>query len=301
MRMACPRLRLLSHLQWLVATLATAVGGLMAAEGPVSSGSSPEKPLTNSLGMIFVSLPGTPVRFSIWETRVRDFRSFVQASGHEAIGKMYSIGPDGWKLRGKSWRDPGFLQTGDHPVCGVSYQDAVRFAEWLTAKERRAGNIGESARFRLPTDAEWSAAVGDSRYPWGKEWPPPPRAGNYGDADSDLNPKIQDYRDGFSRTAPVGSFAPNRFGLYDLGGNVWEWCDTHYRKEMNSAEARERFPGLDEDGGGDRFRVLRGGSWDRVTPLFLESGCRNNDSPDGRGDFLGFRCVLDPGSPPASP
>ncbi len=253
-----------------------------------------EKPLVNTLGMSFVPVTGTGVLFGIWETRVRDFRAFTEATGHDATGKMYSIGSDGWKMRGATWLSPGFPQSPDHPVCGVSYEDAVRFCEWLTRKEQASGALGSRSRYRLPTDAEWSAAVGDTQYPWGMDWPPPHRAGNYGDSESDLNPKIQGYRDGFSRTAPVGSFAPNRFGLFDLGGNVWEWCGTYYRKEMNSAATRERFPGFDEDGGGEKFRVLRGASWDRVTPLFLESACRNNDSPDGRGDFIGFRCVLDP-------
>ena len=262
---------------------------------------SREKPWVNSLGMKFVPVPGTPVLFSVWETRVRDFRSFVDATGYDATGKMYSIGPDGWKLRGKTWKLPGFVQSGEHPVCGVSFNDANRFCEWLTARERTAGSLGPQDRFRLPTDAEWSAAVGDTLYPWGKDWPPPHRAGNYGDSESDLNPKIQGYRDGFSRTAPVGMFAPNRFGLHDLGGNVWEWCDTYYRKDMNTTRAREQFPGFEEDGGGNKYRVLRGASWDRVTPLFLESGCRNNDVPEGRGDFLGFRCVLEPGAPGAIP
>ena len=262
---------------------------------------SRDKPLVNSLGMTFVPISNSPALFSIWETRVRDFRAFVEATGYDATGKMYSIGPDGWKMRGMTWRNPGFPQGTDHPVCGVSYLDAVRFCDWLTQKERTAGRLGARDRFRLPTDAEWSLAVGDTLYPWGPDWPPPHRAGNYGDTESDLNPKIPGYRDGFSRTSPVGSFTPNRFGIYDLGGNVWEWCDTYYRKEMNSPAARERFPGFDEDGGGGKFRVLRGGSWDRVTPLFLESTCRNNDSPEGRGDFLGFRCVLEPGaSSPAS-
>jgi len=268
-----------------------------AAGRPVIPGDySRAKPFTNSLGMQWVPVLGTGLLFSVWETRVRDFRAFVEATGHDATGKMYSIGPDGWKLRGRTWKDPGFPQSPGHPVCGVSFHDAKRFCEWLTGRERAAGLIGAGDRFRLPTDAEWSAAVGDTLYPWGPEWPPPHMAGNYGDADSDLNPKIAGYRDGYSRTSPVGVFTPNRHGLYDLGGNVWEWCDTYYQKGMNTPVARQRFPGLEEDGGGTQYRVLRGGSWDRVTPIFLESACRNNDSPDGRGDFLGFRCVLEPGT-----
>ncbi|MBX3733456.1 MAG: SUMF1/EgtB/PvdO family nonheme iron enzyme [Verrucomicrobiae bacterium] len=255
---------------------------------------SRDHPFTNTLGMRFVPVPGVAVLFSVWETRVRDFRAFVDATGYDATGKMYAIGPEGWRIRDRTWMEPGFPQTANHPVCGVSFVDATRFCEWLTARERAAGSVGPNDRFRLPTDAEWSAAVGETRYPWGDDWPPPPMAGNYGDAESDLSPKILTYRDGYSRTAPVGVFSANRHGIHDLGGNVWEWCDTFYRREMNSTETLQQFPGLEEDGGGTRYRVLRGGSWDRVTPAFLESACRNNDEPDGRGDFLGFRVVFEP-------
>ncbi|MCW5557391.1 MAG: SUMF1/EgtB/PvdO family nonheme iron enzyme, partial [Verrucomicrobiae bacterium] len=170
--------------RWLSFGVAWILMGLMAfpAEPPpqeaghavVPGDYSRSQPFTNSLGMQFVPVPGTGVLFSVWETRVRDFRAFVEATGHDATGKMYSIGPDGWKLRGRTWKDPGFHQSPSHPVCGVSFGDATRFCEWLTGKERTAGVIGAGSRFRLPTDAEWSAAVGGTLYPWGNEWPPPP-------------------------------------------------------------------------------------------------------------------------------
>ncbi len=97
---------------------------------------------------------GTNVLFSIWETRMQDFEAFVNATGHNA---------------GKGWRDSeaaakdyaaGFSQTPLHPVVNVSWNDAVAFCRWLTEKERAAGKLSAGQEFRLPTDAEWSLAVG---------------------------------------------------------------------------------------------------------------------------------------------
>ena len=103
--------------------------------------------------------------------------------------------------------------------------------------------------YRLPTDAEWSAGVGlqgeegtnpkekSSKiklYPWGKEWPPPKGAGNYAGEEAKTGDwpavwqVIEGYNDGYPRTSPVGSFAANANGLYDMGGNVWQWCEDWY-------------------------------------------------------------------------
>lgn len=119
-----------------------------------------EHPYENNLGMKFVPVQGTNVLFSIWETRVKDFEAFVEATGHNATGGMYSLEKGGWKQAGKTWKDPGFEQTGEHAVCGVSWEDATAFCEWLTKEERKAGRIAAEQSYRLPSDVEWSAAVG---------------------------------------------------------------------------------------------------------------------------------------------
>lgn len=246
-----------------------------------------ESPFVNSLGMKFVPVPGTQVLFCIWETRVRDFETFVQATGHDAGEGMYSLRSDGWKQRGDWWRSPGFGQTGDHAVCGVSWEDAQEFCRWLSKKEGRT--------YRLPTDLEWSRAVGlpvergstpserdtgiRDVYPWGSGFPPGSGAGNYAGAEAaDGNwpadwGVIKGYRDAYARTAPVGSFRANAFGLYDLGGNVWEWCEDLYSPDGS-------------------YRVLRGGGWDSHGAGILLSSFRPYGSPDFRCARRGFRLVV---------
>jgi formylglycine-generating enzyme required for sulfatase activity len=120
---------------------------------------------TNSLGMVFVPVPETDVKFSIWETRVQDFAAFVDASGYQAGRTMYGHRRDGWKERNSDWRKPGFVQAADHPVVGVNWDDAQAFCRWLTAKEQSDGKLDHNRQYRLPTDAEWSQAVGTDKFP----------------------------------------------------------------------------------------------------------------------------------------
>ena len=160
-----------------------------------------ERPWVNSLGMRFVPVTGTQVLFSVWDTRVQDFEMFVNSTGYDATGGMYSIGKEGWKQqRDATWKEPGFSQGATHPVVGVSWNDAQEFCKWLTKRERSAGDLPEDREYRLPNDEEWSAAVGLKNevgstpaeksgkiklYPWDiprkrdKSWPPPAGAGNY--------------------------------------------------------------------------------------------------------------------------
>jgi TIR domain/Sulfatase-modifying factor enzyme 1 len=100
-----------------------------------------ERPWVNSLGMKFVPVAGTQVFFSVWDTRVQDFEAFVGETDYDATGGMYSLGKDGWKRRGATWREPGFSQEPTHPVVGVSWNDAKKFCEWLTGREQGSGML----------------------------------------------------------------------------------------------------------------------------------------------------------------
>jgi hypothetical protein len=239
---------------------------------PKTEAKIPTNAFVNTLGMPFVPVPGTDVQFCIWETRVKDYAVYAAANA----------GVD------ESWKKPfrSFKQEDTHPVVNVNWNDAQAFCEWLTKKEMAEGKIKAGQKYRLPTDAKWSVAVGleqekgntpgaKSRgikdvYPWGKKWPPPKGVGNYG----------QNFNvDKFDYTAPVGSFSANQFGLHDMGGNVWEWCEDKYSPTRT-------------------YRVLRGASWVfiRFPDYLLSSYRRGFSTPGGRGNLFGFRCVLVGGS-----
>ncbi|MDI1337965.1 MAG: protein kinase [Lacunisphaera sp.] len=235
----------------------------------------PGQPWENTLGQKFVPVPGTGVLFCIWEARVQDFEVFVKETGHDATQGMYSLRRGNWAQQGDSWKSPGFSQGPTHPVVGMNEADAKAFCAWLTQKERREGRLAADQEYRLPTDAEWDAAVGPDEFPWGRDWPPPRGAGNYAGSearDADWNSgwaTIDGYNDGFARTAPVGSFTANRYGIYDLGGNVWERV-------------------------GDRSSGLRGASFIYIVRVNLASSYRG--TRDFRSNYVGFRVVCAVGS-----
>jgi formylglycine-generating enzyme required for sulfatase activity len=253
-----------------------------------------EQPWQNSLSMRFVPVTGTQVLFGIWDTRVQDFRVFVEKTGYNAIGGMKSLGKNGWTLKGLTWRNPGFEQSSTDPVVGVSWDDAKAFCEWLTAHEHGSGILSEATHYRLPTDQEWSVAAGldfepgktpkerkcrIELYPWGNEWPPPIGAGNYAGEESRIGnepsnwPVIKGYNDRYPRTSPVGCFPANRYGLYDMGGNVWQWCEDWY-------DSASKNP------------VIRGAAWNLSKPTHLLTSYRARYTRRERGASIGFRCVI---------
>jgi formylglycine-generating enzyme required for sulfatase activity len=235
---------------------------------------------------------------------VKDFRRYADATNYRQTGgiKVMKVktSKDGsrslaWEVdENASWEQPGFAQTGDHPVVGVSWNEAREFCAWLSKEEGRT--------YRLPTDEEWSAAVGSGKYPWGGVWPPPKGAGNYADktfiaslpGKGWTNGELGNYDDDYARTSSVGTYSANRLGLYDMGGNVWQWCEDEYRASMNSAEALKKHPILKNEKASDgtAFRVLRGGSWNGGVEIYLRSTCRDNIPPASRIDINGFRCVV---------
>jgi formylglycine-generating enzyme required for sulfatase activity len=222
-----------------------------------------------------------------------------------------------WKwTAGASWKQPegpGSTIEGKQslPVVQVSYEDALAYARW-------AGK-------RLPTEAEWEYAarggIEGKPLPWGDAPDPPADAGPVWRANiwqgvfpvhnsaADKDAAGRAGGDGFVGAAPVGSFPANGFGLFDMAGNVWEWCADWYRADTYAGDAaagvadnpRGPASGFDPDEPNNPKRVIRGGSF-----LCSESYCtgyrvsaRMKTSPDTSLMHLGFRCASD-ASPPAT-
>jgi serine/threonine-protein kinase len=168
-----------------------------------------------------------------------------------------------------AWRKPGIEQSDRDPVVRVSWADAQLYVHWLSLKS------GRSYRLLRAAEWEWAARAGaETAYPWGDE---PPR----GNADCDGCGSGFDGR----RTAPAASFAANRFGLYDMAGNVWQWvedCWTPNYSNAPSDAAQLPGPAVCTD------RELRGGAWDS-RPQALRSGGRLQRPATNRSNDAGFR------------
>ncbi len=189
--------------------------------------------------------------------------------------------------RNRSWQNPAFQQSDRHPVVCVSYEDAQRYVQWLSRK------TGKS--YRLPTEAEWeySARAGTTtaRF-WGDGRDQACNFANVPDLtgaaalnwDKSVKDQVFQCRDGYAYTAPVGSFRPNAFGLYDMLGNVWQWIEDCYHNS---------YGGAPDDasawvGGECKSHVLRGGSW-YLDPWILRSARRGGGAADVRIVTDGFR------------
>ena len=149
-----------------------------------------------------------------------------------------------------SWRNLGFAQTDDHPVVCVSWNDAQAYVAWLSKQTGK--------HYRLPSEAEWEYAAragSTTTYPWG-DTASHDRA-NYG-AD-DCCSSLASGKDRWLYTSPVGSFAPNAFGLYDMIGDAWQWVQDCYADSYAGAPV----DGAAVEQPDCRFRVLRGGTWGR--------------------------------------
>ncbi|MGA2258349.1 MAG: formylglycine-generating enzyme family protein [Thermoguttaceae bacterium] len=221
------------------------------------------------------------------------FRQFVANTGYKTeTEEGEQPGAWGWNPDRKkfdwnekySWRNAGFEQTDEHPVVGVSWNDAMAFCKWLSRKEGKT--------YRLPTEAEWEYACRagtTTRYYNGDDPETLAKIANV--ADGTFKGKFPDRKyypikasDGYVFTSPVGSFEPNAFGLYDMHGNVWQWCADWYDEKYYSKSPGDDPIGPDSGDG----RVDRGGSWfDRSCNT--GSAGRDRFTPGSRSGNVGFR------------
>jgi formylglycine-generating enzyme required for sulfatase activity len=309
--------------------------------------------IINSLGMMLVPLapgqfqmgspdsgdpaangdekPQHPVRITkpffigMHQVKVVDFRQFVAATGYRTEGETSGKGSFGLDLTtGKvgpkpeyTWFNPSIPQTDEHPVVCVSWNDAVEFCNWLSAKEGR--------KYRLPTEAEWEYACRagtTTRYCNGDDEDGVKDVGNVADASlqerwvwltndppyqygTHLPTWAKPWDDGWPFTAAVGSFQPNPWGLCDMHGNVGEWCQDWYDPNYYQYSPAEDPTGpaqgplvpVDDvipNAPPRTLRVLRGGVW-----LDPASGCRSADRhthrrhPVDTAADIGFRVVLE--------
>ena len=277
-------------------------------------------PIENSIGMVLVPIPAgelmmgspeseegrsdretqhrvtltKPFYLGATEVTIGQFRQFVLAESYRTEAETDGGGGYGFntatgRFEGPdpkyTWKNSGFAQTDDHPVVNVSWNDAQAFCKWLSAKE--------GVTYRLPTEAEWEYACragSTTMYQTGDDPEGLVSVGNVLDASAKA--QLTEYpdlsylsaNDGYAFTAPVGRFRANPWGLYDLHGNVNEWCQD-WDGEYPSGDVTDPV-----GPGAGSHRVDRGGSWDDFAGI-CRSAYRSRGSPSRRDSFLGFRVL----------
>jgi formylglycine-generating enzyme required for sulfatase activity len=214
---------------------------------------------------------------------VDDFHQFVEATGREMKGCDVYDGD--WRHRASaSWKEPGFAQAPRHPVVCVSWNDAVAYASWLSAKTGH--------RYRLPSASEWEYAAragGTAVRPWEDDQTRACAHANVADRSAEQRYPgwaVFPCDDGYVYTAPVGSFKVNAFGLSDVLGNVLVWTEDCWQPDYSDAPG----DGAARETADCRERELRGGSWFSA-PAVVKASYRNHFAADYRASSVGFRLV----------
>ncbi len=234
-----------------------------------------------------------PYYLGTFEVTRGQFAKFVTATHFKTRAEQK---PGGWRLDNSdkkvvheskkhyTWRKPGFAQDDRHPVVNVDYEDIRAFCEWISSKEGK--------KYRLPTEAEWEYACragtqGD--YYLGNKSEDLPQIANFPDADA--KSKFSGWTtnitgsDGYAYTSPVGQFRPNNFGLYDMLGNVMEWCSDWHDGDYYKNSPVDDPPGA----ASGKSRAARGGSF----TVKAEASSRWYKVPDHRFPDCGFRVVCE--------
>ena len=223
--------------------------------------------------------------FSRHEVTRGQYAEFVEETGRAESGGCHTHGSGTWRFRAeRNWRDPGFVQSDEHPVVCVSRDDALAYVSWLSERHGRS--------YRLPTEAEWEYAAragAETARHWGDNAGQACSWGNVGDRAlhryyPDWSWEIHLCNDGHVHTSPVGNYGANPFGLHDMAGNVWEWTCSSYEPVYRGAETR--CATNVQDG------VARGGSWSN-SPVWVRASARFANKAEVRFDLLGFRLAHD--------
>jgi formylglycine-generating enzyme required for sulfatase activity len=181
------------------------------------------------------------------------------------VGKYHVTQEEYEKVTGKN---PSYFNGPRRPVETVRWNDATLYCEKLTSFEADKGTLIKGYHYALPTDAQYDVYVGNAS----------------------LDDAITSLTCARSSTEDVGTKRPNNFGLYDTRGNVWQWMQDWYDDSIRAKDSRNP----SGTGGGQKYKTLRGGSWDDNSPDFLVVSCRLDRVPGDANGFVGFRVVLTP-------
>jgi formylglycine-generating enzyme required for sulfatase activity len=222
-----------------------------------------------------------------YDVTVGEFRKFTVATGYrteaeKASGCAVWNGKEWAYDTSKNWQSPGFDQDDGHPVVCVSWNDTQEFSRWLGKESGKA--------YRLPTEAEWEYAARSGgkkeKYAGFSDAGRLSKYANFCDANCEMTWKTAAQDDGYRNTSPVGRYLPNDLGLYDMTGNVWQWCGDWYGENYYRDSLRSNPQGPTSGS----YRVIRGGSWGN-DPAGVRASFRFDFAPGLRNNILGFRLV----------